>query len=134
MSPLENSLPCLRTGLLQSVMVISCLISLILWSKIQYFKHQNRIVSILPKNNSSWAKDTYLKDSYRIFLTILMFVVSVFFQWYINNVAVPNLNSYPGHLIEHLFRYYWVNVMASFSVFIHFKNPVRILSFWKITS
>lgn len=133
-NPNENNLPRLRTGVLQCIMATGFLTSLILWAKIKYFKFQNRVVSIRKQNASiegqTMITDNHPEDLVRIFSTILMIILSVVFQWYVNNMTVQQINSYPSHLIEHLFRYYWVNVMASFSVFIHYRKPKRIFTFW----
>ena len=130
-NPSKIDLPQLTNRLQQIIMAAGLLISLILWSKIQYFKLKNAVV---PLENISRGNlllsDHHLKDIHRIFSVILMFILTVIFQYLANRI---DLNLYPNHLVEHFFRYYWINVIVSSFVIIHFKNPSRILSFWKKT-
>jgi hypothetical protein len=110
------------------------IISLILWSKIQYFKFQ---IAVDPSENirdssrgNLWVADNDFKDIPRLFSIILMFILTVILQYLVNNI---DLNLYPNHLVEHFFRYHWTNVIVFSFVFIHFKEPSRILSFWRKT-
>jgi hypothetical protein len=134
LNPSVSDLPQLTNRLQQIIMGTGVIISLILWSKIQYFKFQIAVAPleniIKPSRGNLWPENHQLKDMPRIFSTLLMLILTIIFQYLVNNI---NLNLYPNHLVEHFFRYYWTNVIASFLVFIHFKKPSRILSFWRKT-